>query len=145
MICRYAIHAKRAVIDGHTNTTSLIEIMEEVVFGIPQGREFPQGVTAFPLESTFCSLWEAETVEETQRPMIVDFFIDTPRGEFVRRQIEITFSGKQRARAMVQLPVFPIAGEGTYTVGIEFEGRKYSWPILGRREDAPVITAVAKP
>lgn len=141
MKARYAILAKRVVTDAVTNVTSIIDILEEFQVQL-EGDEPETGIIAVANEVSFAALFEADAGEELGR-VPARFWIDTPRGTFLERNVELDFKGLPRARCEARMNVVPFAGEGIYTYNIESNGVLASWSVIGR--GIPVTEAEKQP
>jgi hypothetical protein len=123
---------QRSIVDKTTNTTSLIDVIEEIKIPpppVPPTGEQQQGVF---LQYTITAMVRTETdLPERQRCRLKLFAPD----DFVlfERDIEYEFFGQRRTRLQFNGAALPIRGEGVYRFSLQLpEGDDWSEKGLAR-------------
>jgi hypothetical protein len=123
----YAILAKKAIIESSANTSSLIEIIEEITYG--RLAEPITGHLATPAECVLATLWERDSDEPGGR-RDVKVWVETPLGKWIEADVFVDFEDKLRTRGNFTFNALPIAGPGRYTYNVESGGVRAVWPVF---------------
>lgn len=128
MKIRGAFVTGRAILSKPDNTLSLIELTEMLTYvGVPE--DAPEDATVLA-QVTFVALHDATSEEERHAgPVPAKFWIDTPKGRRVEREVAIDFMGSSRSRVLLQLGTLPYAGPGVYDFCFEGPAGIASWSV----------------
>lgn len=119
----WSVLCYKGVIDKFTNQVSLLDVIEafnfEEVPQLPPESERPEG-TFFRVQAQVVSLWvrSQHDIPETVRWRVA-IRLPTGKIETGDTQTEADLSAGTRGRSILQFPVLPFAGMGTYWFDVQ--------------------------